>query len=456
MEEILPLDDIHSLCKFIFQVDLYDYQVQILSALFGNQKKVTIRATTRAGKSYALAMGAVLYAVFRPNTRIGIVAPSYPKAKIIMDYISQFLLTNDSFLDEIEVDMAGKTRLEGLKKEVSRKRITFVNGSSIELHTVDLAKKGLGIMGRGYNITIIEEVAEISREAYGKIYRMLLESEDAKILEIGNPWNLEQFYDHHNDPEWFKIHISADDCVREGRVTQEAVDDQRRNLTEMEARILLDAEFPMDIEDAIFLHEPHITNAIRVKELPEFESVGIGVDVARGGGDWTVITVLGHKDGQYFYIEQQKIDTKNIMNIVGKLIPLYEKYLGSNPTIAIDTVGVGAGVFDRLAELRDKNGDYYYLKAFVAGHKSPSERFFNKKTEEIIKLADIMKEGRFFNLPEKSGYVMDLRKWIIEVKSDRQIKVVDPESSPDEGDSLVIAKYAISPSVGVSSSEGIL
>lgn len=456
LDEKLPLDDLYGLCKMLFGIKLYSYQIAILDALFSEHRKVTIRATTRAGKSYAIAIGAILYAMFKPGSRVGIVAPSYPKAKILMNYISDILLTNEAFLKEVEIDMAGKSRLEGLKKEVSRRRITFTNGSSIELHSVDLGKKGIGIMGRGYDCTIVEEVAEISTEAYGKIYRMLLESESAKILEIGNPWNLEVFYEHHNSDDWFKIHITAEDCIREGRVTREAVEDQRRNLTVMEARILLDAEFPLDIEDAIFYQSPHLENAIRVKKikLSDFESIGIGADIARGGGDLTVLTVIGYLAGEYYYITHKKMDTKNIMNVVGQLCEMYSQY--ENCTISVDTVGLGAGVFDRLVELKDDSGKPYNAKAFVAGHKSPSERFYNKKTQTVIELANIMKEGRFWNLPDKSPYILELRKWIIEVKSDRQIHVVDPEKSPNYSDSLAISIDAISPSVGVVSSEGIL
>jgi len=51
-----------------------------------------------------------------------------------------------------------------------------------------------------------------------------------------------------------------------------------------------------------------------------------------------------------------------------------------------------------------------------------------------------MYDGRFWNLPKNSEYIIELKKWTYEIRSDRQKKVIDPEDkSPDFADSLNIA-----------------
>ena len=74
--------------------------------------------------------------------------------------------------------------------------------------------------------------------------------------------------------------------------------------------------------------------------------------------------------------------------------------------------------------------------------RSDSKRFFNLKTEAAFRLADMMKAGQVSGIPEASRYVLQLRAWTYEIRSDRQLKLIDPEDkSPDYADSLLIALY---------------
>ena len=428
-----PLDDIKALCKFLFNVQLYPYQIKIMDALFKKKKrKITIRSATRAGKSFSIAIAAILFATFNDNVRVGIVAPSYDKTRPIMDYIAEVLNNTPYFENFLMLDTEGMSKIERLRKEVSKKRITFRNGSIIEIKSVDMQKRGMAFMGFGYELCIIEECGEIPDDVYAKIYRTLVEDHDSIILEIGNPWSLGAFYRHHHDDDWEKIHIHWKDCVSAGRMTEEAIIDQRNEITEMEFKILFEAEFPNELEFAVFKNQ-WVEDACRQTEaIPT--KYGIGVDVARGGRDLSVITVIGliEKTNEFMLVESKTINTGNTMEVVGEVQRTVSKYPKS--VISVDTVGVGGGVHDRLKE------EHYNVKPFIAGSKSFSKRFYNKKSETIYGLAKVFEEKRFFNLPPNSKYTMQLRQWEHEAQSDRTMRVKDPESkSPDEADSLVIA-----------------
>ena len=423
------------LCAAAFGVKIYPYQEQILDSAFTN-RKTTIRATTRAGKSYILGMLAILRAHLLKNHRVGIIAPTYDKTRIIMNYVAGFLASNRMFDDLVTVSTEGQTQLERLQKEVSKKRVTFKNGSSIETKSVDLDSGGFGVMGWAYDTIIVDETDMIDDESYAKIFRMLLESPDACIVEIGNPWHLAHFYAHHNDPEWEKIHITWQDCVAAGRITQSAVDEQRAEQTDLEAQVLLDANFPDEIEMAVFSKEA-IAEMCRQKPMPDkIDRIIAGIDPAAGGRDRTVDTFFAVRGNEYWWLPGIDMDERDAMKIVGQTREFIDAHFRTDQKmeIAVDCVN-NRGVHDRLKECG------YHMREFVAGKKArDSRRFYNMKTEVVFKMAELAKKGLIHNVPAASRYVLQLRAWTFEVRSDKQLKVVDPEDkSPDFADSMSMA-----------------
>jgi len=417
-----------------FHLKLYPYQVNIINKAFTfGIKKITIRATTRAGKSYSMAQVAILKAVFCDKHRVGVVAPTNAKTRIIMNYIAELLAGDPKFDDMVMLNSEGLNKLDRLRNEVSKNRITFTNGSSIEAKSVDLDSRGFGAMGFAYDTTIVDETDEIDDESYSKIYRMLVEVPDSQLIEIGNPWRLGHFHQHHYDEGWERIHITWQDCVEAGRMTKEAVADQQKELTALEFGVLFDADFPEELEFAIFSQEA-LANCTRKLEYLQFDKIVMGVDVARGGRDRTVITIGGVYGEKIAYIEHIVMDTRDTMQIVGRVRELIDsKYVGKPMEIVVDSIGGGAGVNDRLAELN------YNVREFVAGSNARNtERFTNLKTEVAFKVAELMKDGKITNVPPGGKFILHFRSWIYEVRSDKQVKLVDSKKSPDEGDSFLM------------------
>ena len=426
------------LSEQLFHLKPYFYQADILQAVMNPEiKRISIRATTQAGKSFALAESAITCATFIDNCPVGVLAPTYPKTRKIADYTAGLLASNPYFDDIIMLDVSGMSRLERLRKEVSKQRITWKNMSSVEFKSVDLLKKGMGAMGFGYKVNIVDETGEIDDESYTKIYRMLLNDPNSKIIEIGNPWNLGHFYRHHHSDKWHKIHISWEDCVKAGRITMAQVEDMREECTELEFEVLMNANFPLELEYAVF-GKAAIENMVKVKPEPaKFEKIIIGIDPAAGGRDRTVITPFGVKGNEYWFLERDCVtmDERDAMKIAGRAQLLIDtKYSGMQVETATDCVN-NRGILDRMKE----NG--YTVREFVAGRKARNiQRFYNMKTEVAFKCAEIDKFGLIHNVPEASKYTLQLRAWTYEVRSDKQQKIVDPEEkSPDYADSFIIA-----------------
>jgi len=281
------------------------YQYPIINAVMNPVfKRSTIRASTRSGKSYIMAACLIGQACIYSNSKIGIIAPSRDKTKIIMTYILE-LLSNSDLEQVIDLDMMGLTKMERLKREVSKTRVTFKNGSSIEVKTADVKGKGFSLMGAGYNVIAIDESAELSSDVWNKIARMLLENPNTKIIELYNPWFLNHCYDHSQDPAWNSIKIDYHDCLREGRFTKEQVDMVFEEITNpIDRRVLLDAEFPDSADNSLFSYQDLLDAKRYVVEPREAPEVRLGIDVARMGRDDTVVYLV-HRYGGLFITKKR-------------------------------------------------------------------------------------------------------------------------------------------------------
>jgi len=402
----------------------YFYQLKIAEPIYYKKhKRIIITATTRAGKTLILALTSILYALKYPNSRILIIAPTYDQAKIMMNYIIQHLFDNDFLLSQIAN--------RDLRTEVSKQKITFNNMSTIEIFSAQGEAERL--MGIGGDLIIVDESALVSDEVFRtRILRMLGDNPDSILIEIGNPIHLNHFYEHWNDKNFYKIHISWQDCVREGRLTKEFVEEQKRNLTEWEFKMLYDAEF-VDVGEENIFRVSWIERAKNNNFIFDKKEYICGVDVARYGKDETVITILS-TDGERYKIEKIINFTKSdITTICGTLINLNKQYNFKH--IVVDDVGIGAGVTDFL---REQNINVY---PFNAGSKPYNpQRFDNLKSETVWRLKDLF-ENNLIQIMENKKLILQLLAWKLKITSLGKIKIVDPDDSPDYADSLMLAIY---------------
>jgi len=423
---------------FGIQLDYYQLDVGAF-VIHPDYRKISVRAPSRIGKSYLLAGLETIIPVLDRGASVGNIAPTESKASIIPNYIYSFLSKSKDMRTYIDVDRIGLDKIDKLGQSVSKQKITFkkeFGRGYIQPKSADVKGKGEGIMGWGWKYNFIDETSLIDEVSYSKVYRGYIEVKgESKIIEIGNPWNLDHFYDNQNSEDWTKIHIDWRDGVIAGRFSYEDIMDLKKKYTELEFTVLCEANFPDNIDKALFKQKEHLDKAIIFNEPPEYEKILIGIDVARGGIDNSVIVVLGEYAGKVYFIEYLKIDTRDTMQLVGEIREFIDKYDMAICEIKVDTVGVGGGTYDRLKELS------YPAHEFIAGQKANDSRYSNYKTETAVGLSKCMGDNRFHNLPDGTPLITDLKKYTIEVaNSERAIKLVDPkDKSPDYGDALIIA-----------------
>lgn len=265
-----------------------------------------------------------------------------------------------------------------------------------------------------------------------RILRMLGDDPNACLIEIGNPLSSNHFYEHFMNPNFYKIHVSWQECVKEGRIAQSFIDEQRGLLAPIEFKRLYDAEFVLTEEDNMFSYEK-IRKAIdgphKFEGKPES---WFGIDIARFGVDFNVVAVIdAYPDGRYDVKELVRWRQADLMTTVGRIQALAEQH--KPVVIKVDESGVGGGVLDRLKEL---------LPGIVAVNygEAPRDpkRFLNNKAESFFNLRTILEEERI-RLPGNQTLVQQLVKEKFVFTSEARLKIDDnQEKSPDETDAIVI------------------
>jgi hypothetical protein len=419
---------------------LYNYQTQITSAILNpNYKKISIRASTRAGKSFTIALTAIVYASIYSKTSIGIIAPSKDKTKIIMNYILE-ALANSDLESVIDLDVMNLTKIKRLKKEVSKNKVTFQNGSYIQVLTADIKNKGFSAMGSAFDVNIIDETAELPATVWSKIYRMLLESQHAKIVECGNPWFLNHFYEHSFDPTWLVIKIDYKMCVKEGRFSQEDVEDMRKEFSEVDFRVLLEAEFPKEIDTSLFKYDDLVKAKRPAPKIKKKPTKILAIDVARMGNDFTVMYELDLYDSLYIVREKTKYSKKELTKTAGKII---EKLKSKTfDIIRMDSTGLGIGLDDMLHEYIENNNLDTKLESIIFSEKADDQRNLNRKSDIFFNLSKVFSENQIIIPEDDTELFLQLRKMLYEYTSNAKRKIDNnQEKSPDCADALAIGCY---------------
>ena len=166
----------------------------------------------------------------------------------------------------------------------------------------------------------------------------------------------------------------------------------------------------------------------------------LGVDVARFGSDRTVICA---RQGNRV-IEFASYRKKDTMETAGLVKAVAKRY--SPACVRVDSIGVGAGVVDRLKEL----GVPGVTGINVAQRATNPEHFANLKAELYHGLRDRFQQGRI-RIPGDQTLISELASIRYSFTSSGQTRLEDKDElrgrgqpSPDMADALMLA-FANSP-----------
>jgi hypothetical protein len=417
--------------------DLTYGQQHIIGAVLDPQvKRLIISCMTRYGKTRIVAIALLLYILDNNNKRILIIAPTIDQTNIIRNYMAELIAKNKTLSDL--VDHRAHTGPENLKSEMSKKRITFKNGCELITLTAhgneNESDPAPNLMGFGGDIVVLDEADLILRKVYTqRISRMLGDSPDSKLIDIVNPWNITNFsHEHWLNPAFKKIHVDWRQALAEGRVTESYLKEQKDLLSDYEWTVLYESKWSNESEDTLIRYD-WIQRAT-IKQIVFTGSVQTvwGLDVAEQGADQTILTHAETDEIQYDFKEQQYLSERETMataNRVDSIVPLTEQ-------LSIDSIGVGAGVYSRLTEMKHKTNS-------IRVGESPrdsfnSKRFMNLKSQRWWHVRELF-EKDLIHIPNNPKLISQLSQMRYEFTALSKIKIKDPEGkSPDYADSLML------------------
>lgn len=396
--------------------------------------------------------------------RIVILAPKKEQAQIIMDYVMQHVFDHPVFQERL---MDVESVEDRMRTKKSNDRLIWSDNSEIRVLSAGATRRkdaGQSIMGFGGDLIISDESALIPDNIYSKILRMLGGNlERSKIVKIGNPFNRNHFYRSSNDPRYDRIRIDYKQAIEEGRLTQAFIEEMKASMPPEDFRVLYEVKYPeKNSANSIFTHrhwEQLLSNHVRIQkkilkikedqspilkkfaepeeddeeEIETYEPYFYaGLDVAGGGPDLSVLTIVEFSIYGVVIVSQEPIDISDTHQMA---LEVHNKINGKVEAIGIDSVGIGIGVGDHMENINDRE---YIVHRYVAGSRPIRTFYDNRKTELLFTLRQLIEESRA-SLDESIG---QLRKDLLGYDKERRIgklKSSDPDDSPDYGDSLLAA-----------------
>lgn len=409
-----------------------DGQASIFNIIFLKEfPRVQVIAPTQYGKSSTIAMALILRSQCYQES-FAIVTGQEAKSQIIMEKVIQHTFDDKRLYSQLELEQ--KEPLERIKRERSKKRITWKCGGEIRTYTADSKNEKRifdALSGFGSPNIIEDESSLIKDNRQAMIMRMLGGHQHNFLLKIGNPYERNHFLKTWNSDRYQKIFIDYQQALREGRYTQDFIDEVKE---EPFFDILYECKFPPEEEfDSQgyrrLLTDEEIKNA--KKNVAHVGELRLGFDVSEGG-DKNVGVLRSEKYAEIVH----KSNIGDLMAIVGVIIELIKKYNLKPSNCFVDATGIGAGVVARLKEVG------LPVSGIKWAEKPTKDIYLNKKAENYFELRQWIKKENYLQTIDDWN-TLEVIKWIkdttdkIKIKSKEELRK-EGVKSPDVADALAL------------------
>ena len=424
--------------QHVLGIRLWQRQRDVAQALVEHQR-VAVRSGHKVGKSTVAATLALWWAHTRPNARVLLTAPSDHQVKNILWRELRNLHTR------AQVPLGGSLALD------HRTGYKLSGGREVIGLTTDESERIAGISSPNLLI-IVDEAAGYPEHLFEALFGNL--AGGGRILLLGNPTQTAgTFYQafHAQRGQWRTLHISslespcvtgAEPCVP-GLATPEWVEwamDYWAGPDSPAYQVRVLGEFPAQAANAVIGLQLVTAAVERWERTQPAGALRIGVDVARGGDDRTVIFPVR---GRYAYKPEvlPGAEWDDVVRIAGRVRQVaYELRQGDErPKVAVDIIGVGGGVADVLKQ--DRGLDVVEVNV---AERATAEGYAKLRDQVWFALRDWLKDGGALPpVPELEAelvaptYAFDTRGRYKVMSKDEIKKALG--RSPDLADALALA-----------------
>ena len=426
-KELQKLKSLKSLDVFVKQVlraKPSKQQQQVIDALENGDRKISIRSGHSIGKSSLLSWILLWFVCTKKDAKVACTAPT---AHQLFDILWQ------------EVQKWVFNMPEIFKKEIdiTKDRILVKNGNFAVART---ARKDNPEALQGLHSTnmlfIIDEASGVDNKIY-EVAEGSLTSPNAYAILTGNPTRSDGFFfdTHHKQRQYwttFQFKSTESDFATPEWCKQMA---EKYGVDSDIYRVRVLGEFPQAGQDVLIPYQL-VADAMNMEVCNEDGAEVWGLDVARYGDDYTV---LAKRKGYRVYeiTEKSNLDT---MQVASWLANEYMKQPRKPQQVFVDTIGIGAGVFDRLKQL-----GIPVAPANVALNSTDATAK-NMRAEIYLKLKDALQMG--LKLPQDDELLAELTsirykfdsvgKLQLEAKEDMKKRI---GRSPDKADAVALTFF---------------
>lgn len=319
------------------------WQIEMLQAIARGERQISVRSGHGVGKSSGASWAMIWFLVTRYPVKIVVTAPTSAQ---LFDALFAELKTNLRKLPEAVQALfnAKQERVELLSDPEG----AFISARTARAESPE-ALQGV----HSENVLLVADEASGVPEAVFEAAIGSMSGEHATTLLLGNPTRTSGFFfDSHNRnrDKWHTIHVS---CLTSRLVSaafvKQVADTYGEDSNAYRVRVL--GEFPRADDDTVISLE--LAEAARDRDVAPTKAQPMywGVDVARFGDD---STALAKRRGNTQVGKVQKWKKLDLMQVVGVVkaewdaTPIEDRPL----EILVDSIGLGAGVVDRLRELK--------------------------------------------------------------------------------------------------------
>lgn len=351
--------------KEILGVDhIEPWQMEVLEALDAGETKISIRSGHGVGKTCLCSWLAVHFLTFRDDVKVIVTSPSSKQLQ-------------DGLIPEINKWIARMPEWMSASIDATSERVVRKPNTSNNFISFRTARKenpeALAGVHAEHVMIIVDEASGVEEVIY-ETGQGALSTEGAIALLIGNPTRPTGFF--------YKTQTSLSDlwwtrkvsCMDSSRVDEQYISSQARTygVDSREYRVRVLGEFPESGADAV-IPRAFVERAYK-REVSEVRGdILWGVDVGRGGDPSGFCERTSNA-----ILELRELRYVDVMNVVGWVHERYRKVPEKlRPAgIYVDSIGLGAGVADRLLEL-----DLPVIHVNVAEAAAMSDRYRNLRAE---------------------------------------------------------------------------
>ena len=403
--------------------NIHTHQVDLFRRFDEGKKRFFMLCWHRRARKTTLSLNVLIRECIKnPKKVYGYIAPTYTQAKAI-------IWRDPNMLFRYLPQEAIKRRNE------SELFIEFHNGSILVIKGADNPDS---IRGQDYEGVVLDEWALMKQMVWEEILRPIITPNPKRwaIFEF-TPKGRNFVYDYWNKceqwPDWYKSYLSVSDS---GLVSEEELEKARNEMPralydqEFECSFLADEEFTLISAESVEALRECIRHPLEIKRV-------IACDPSYGGDECVIYAMENTR-----IIDVKVLHLKDTMLIAGEVAAMMFKH--QTETSAVDCIGVGAGVYDRLREQGKR------VIGINSAEKSTNGMFYNLRAEMWWYAMDLIKRGEV-DYPEDHELRRELSFVKYKVINSSGLIQMEPKQdtkkmlgrSPDRADAFIYGLWAL-------------